>query len=132
MNKVERLRKLLVLAMSTENENESRQALRAIRRWMAATGKGAEWVLDNVGVPPPPFVFAQPAIVPWSEQVIYLSEAESIVLLNDREMRFVADMLTKHGRGDTLITLRQARWLGSIYNRHVLARGVVNAQQTRT
>lgn len=127
--KLERLRKLLILAMSSDNEGESASALRAVRRWMAATRHDAGWVLDNVGAPPPPFVLGTPAVVPWDEQVKYLSEPDSVAMLNDKEMQFVADMLTRWAKGQKHLTLKQAKWMNSIFNRHVLARGVVDAQR---
>lgn len=118
-----RMQKLLAVALSTTEPGEAHGAMQALRRVLEADGKDVHWLLSRLKLDAPkaPFVFGrmtQPDTPGWLDQMAYLEEDLSLLVLNGRELEFVISLRKQERSRERFSPSgRQLQWLESIYHR---------------
>lgn len=127
MNTLDRkqLRKMFLVALSSDQPGEAMAALGKIRGALAKAGLDIHWLADIVaGEAPKPLreVFREAwanrpvPTVDWKDMLHHCDANSS--LLRKREKEFVESLLEQWaGVDDWYPTVRQLQWLGDIYTR---------------
>lgn len=122
----DKLRKALLMALSSGHDGEVLAAVNAIKKQLKAAGYDIHWLADKLSAPDEPdddddddYAY-QPADVShsWRDQLRFLSEDASLALLRSREFDFIMSLGEQRSR--TMAwwpTERQEQWLGDIYRR---------------
>ena len=121
----ERLRKLLLIALSTDQDGEIAGAMRAVKRVLAKSGHDAHWLVEALrpnGVTP--WVLGPSLTADWATMLDFCGEDLSILMLSDREAEFIVSLNMQRSRKGERWTPshRQKQWLEGIYNRLKLTR----------
>lgn len=122
----DRLKKLLLVALSSDQPGEAFAALSAINKQLKANKLDAHWLADKLnGGSPPPAAKVQPAhtwqparsaAVDWQEMLIHCADHRPF--LKPREEEFIGSLLNQsQTRFDWYPTDRQYNWLEAIYSR---------------
>ena len=119
-----RLRKLLLIALSTDADNQKVAALNAINRTLKAGQVDMHWLADKIDKPDPPWLLAPAFTASPGEMLDYCGEDLSLLALNERELEFILSLNRQRGwYGSTWkLSPRQARWLKGIFERLKLTR----------
>ena len=121
---IERLRKLLLIALSSDKDGEIAGAMRAINRVLARSGHDAHWLADLLRPnETTPWVMG-PSRAEWEEMLKFCGEDVSMLMLSEREAEFIMSLhyqkSSKSKKWNP--THRQLSWLEGIYNRLKLTR----------
>lgn len=122
----DRLKKLLLVALSSDQPGEAFAALSAINKQLKANKLDAHWLADKLnGVrapspppppPPPPYSWQRPArAVDWQEMLIHCADHRPF--LRPREEEFVGSLLDQSTKGGWYPSEKQFNWLAAIYSR---------------
>jgi hypothetical protein len=116
------LRKLLLVALSSDQAGEAYAAIVAIRRWLERKGKDVHWLADRLTVQPEPLT--PPAPHPWANQQPSKTTDWRVMLmtclhyresLTPREHEFIMSVLAQSKY--RMPTDKQMGWLAAIHQR---------------
>lgn len=125
----DRLKKLLLVALSSDQPGEAFAALSAINKQLKANKLDAHWLADKLNgasAPPPPKVqpgyqpsygpWHKPAHVDWQEMLIHCADHRPF--LRPREEEFIGSLLNQsQTHGGWYPSEKQLGWLAAIYSR---------------
>lgn len=120
---IERLRKLLLIALRSDQDGEIAGAMRAVRRVLAKSGHDAHWLVQTLRMDEAtPWVMG-PSVTDWQSMLEFCGEDMSLLMLSEREAEFVLSLHEKRSRRKNWQpTYRQQQWLEGIYNRLKITR----------
>lgn len=129
----ERLKKLLLLALSSEHPGEVMAAIVKVRKVLGLGGVDIHWLAGQLVEPqvkpPPAYAKAwQPQPMheaDWEDQLEFCSTNNALRFLRDREVEFIISLNQQRDRNDYWSpSPKQAAWLQSIYVRATLWAGI--------
>jgi hypothetical protein len=128
----ERLKKLLLVALSSDQPGEVMAALNKVRKVLGLGNVDIHWLagqLADVQVKPPPaYEKWQPQPMheaDWEDQLDFCSRNEALRFLRDREVEFIISLNEQRYRNHYWSpSPKQAAWLQSIYTRTKLWAGI--------
>lgn len=120
---IERLRKLLLIALRSDQDGEIAGAVRAVKRVLAKSGHDAHWLVQALRAEETtPWVMG-PIVTDWQSMLEFCGEDTSLLMLSDRETEFILSLYNQRSRRKNWQpTHRQQQWLEGIYNRLKLTR----------
>jgi hypothetical protein len=118
-----KLKKLLLVALSSDHPGEAHAALTKVKKLLASAGHDIHWLVEQIDkapapVPPPfqphpsPYGYG-PVMVPWQEMLIFVSDHR--YRLRPREEEFIGSLLNHSIRSSWRPTMKQHEWLSDIY-----------------
>jgi hypothetical protein len=118
----ERLKKLLLVALSSDQPGEAMAALGKVRGVLSAAGHDIHWLVDTITGHAPARAtavspFHKTDRQTWLEQLLFC--VENLDRIRAREVVFIHSLFEQHDRyGDEWEpTPKQAKWLDDIYQR---------------
>ena len=120
-----KLKKLLLVALSSDQPGEAHAALGKVKKLLASAGHDIHWLADQIDkaptpVPPPyqphpsPYGYGPP-MTPWQEMLIHC--ADHRYRLKPREEDFIGSLLDQSLKYGWRPSMKQHEWLSSIYQR---------------
>lgn len=118
---VQRLRRVLAIALVSDNQHEVMVAIDMARRILAKGGRDVDWLLNQIT----PAVAPEIVLNDWREHLTYINEPASQGRLNDWELQFVMDVSAKAAKSERWRpTIKQERRVRSLYMRLKIIEGV--------
>jgi hypothetical protein len=123
---MEKLRKLLLVVLSSDQAGEVLSASSAISKLLKKDGKDIHWLVAQIGLPlfaPPLKAAAAPSTKPswsahWMEQLAYCYEREQRIV-RTKEADFIVSLMGQFHEGASgwQPSLKQRDWLDAIYKK---------------
>ena len=130
----ERLKKLLLVALSSDQPGEVMAALNKVRKVLGLGGVDIHWLAGQLVEPQvkPPPAYARSAWstqpvyeIDWNKQLEFCTRNNVLRFLRDREVEFIISLNQQRDRNDYWSpSPKQAAWLQSIYVRATLWAGI--------
>lgn len=120
----ERIRKLLLIALRSDQDGEVAGAIRAVKRVLAKSGHDEHWLVSTLRPNDTTPWIMGPSRTDWVSMLDFCGEDLSLLMLSPRETEFVISLNQQRSRkGDGWRpSHRQQVWLEGIYNRLKLTR----------
>ena len=118
--KVEQLKRLLTLALLSDNDGERIASLEAVKRVLATDGKDAYWLVEKLaGGAAEPQRVAPPAS-DWAVWLEYVTREPVYERLRWKEQEFITSLMGQNmNRMNWRPSEKQSSWLFSIYMREL-------------